>query len=138
MTQIPIPNLESLTQAAQKFLEVLDKRKVVAFYAEMGTGKTTFIAALARRLGVRDAINSPTFAILNEYRDAEGAPVYHFDFYRLRSSAEAVDLGFEDYFYSGQLCLIEWPEIVEDILPDDCVKAHITTGADGSRLLTVE
>lgn len=138
MTRISIPDLNALPRAAETFLQALGGRKVVAFYAGMGTGKTTFTAAIARHLGIGDAVNSPTFAILNEYRDATGDPVYHFDFYRLRSSAEAVDLGFEDYFYSGRLCLIEWPEIVEDILPEDCVKVRIATEADGSRTLTFD
>lgn len=138
MPRISISDLSELPRAAEQFLQALGERKVVAFYAEMGTGKTTFTAALARALGVEDAVNSPTFAILNEYRDTTGAPIYHFDFYRLRSAAEAVDLGFEDYFYSGRLCLIEWPEIVEEILPEDCVRVRITTEADGSRILAFD
>lgn len=138
MPRISISDLSELPRAAEQFLQALGERKVVAFYAEMSTGKTTFTSALARALGVEDAVNSPTFAILNEYRDTTGAPIYHFDFYRLRSAAEAVDLGFEDYFYSGRLCLIEWPEIVEDILPEDCVRVRITTEADGSRILAFD
>lgn len=138
MPRISISDLSELPRAAEQFLQALGERKVVAFYAEMGTGKTTFTAALARALGVEDSVNSPTFAILNEYRDIMGAPIYHFDFYRLRSAAEAVDLGFEDYFYSGRLCLIEWPEIVEEILPEDCVRVRITTEADGSRILAFD
>lgn len=138
MTTIPIPDLAGLPQAAETFLNAIGNRKVVAFYAAMGTGKTTFISALAARLGVADTVNSPTFSILNEYRSVAGEPVYHFDFYRLRSSDEAVDLGFEDYFYSNRLCFIEWPEIVEDILPEDCVRVRIAVNEDQSRVLSFE
>lgn len=135
--QIEIPNLEALPQAARAFAEAIGTRRVFAFYGKMGAGKTTFIKALCDHLGVRDAVASPTFAILNEYADAHERPIYHFDFYRLRRPEEAYDIGFDDYIYSGELCLIEWPELVEPLLPDDTVRVTIDEQPDGTRLLTL-
>jgi len=112
-----------------------DKR-VFAFYGKMGVGKTTFIKAVCEVLGVTDVINSPTFSIVNEYVDAEGRSIFHFDFYRLKLAKEAFDIGFEDYVYSGNLCLMEWPEIVESLLPDGTVRVQIVEQLDGSRLIT--
>jgi tRNA threonylcarbamoyladenosine biosynthesis protein TsaE len=138
--EIAIPSLEALPSAAHEFMQHMGDYTVYAFYGEMGAGKTTFIAELCRALGVEsDATNSPSFAIINEYRsDTTAELIYHFDCYRLENEAEAVDLGAEDYFDSGALCLIEWPERIEDLLPDDTVEVHIAVNDDGSRTLTME
>jgi len=134
---IDIPNLEALPDAAYKFMTEMGDRTVFAFYGEMGAGKTTFINALCRELGVEsDMTNSPSFAIINEYRsDTTAELIYHFDCYRLEKEEEAVDLGAEDYFDSGALCFIEWPERISDLLPDDTVRVDLTANDDGSRTL---
>lgn len=139
MNTIIINSLEEIDEAARRFVEMMDDRTVYAFYGEMGVGKTTFINALSRALGVEDdATGSPSFAIVNEYRsDTTAELIYHFDLYRLESVEEALDLGVEDYFDSGALCLIEWPERVEDILPDDTVKVTIKVEESGQRHITV-
>ncbi|MBR6746564.1 MAG: tRNA (adenosine(37)-N6)-threonylcarbamoyltransferase complex ATPase subunit type 1 TsaE [Muribaculaceae bacterium] len=139
MNTIIINSLEEIDEAARRFVEMMDDRTVYAFYGEMGAGKTTFINALSRALGVEDdATGSPSFAIVNEYRsDTTAELIYHFDLYRLESVEEALDLGVEDYFDSGALCLIEWPERVEDILPDDTVKVTIKVEESGQRHITV-
>lgn len=129
--------LNNLEESAAEFLKELGERKVVAFYGTMGAGKTTFIKAICNVLGVTDAVNSPTFAIVNEYLAADGSNIYHFDFYRIKKLEEAYDIGYENYFYSGNLCLIEWPELIEELLPDDAVRVHITETADGTRELTL-
>ena len=137
MSTIHIPSLAYLHDAAQEFLRAVGPApRVVAFYGEMGAGKTTFIKALCEALGVRDAINSPTFAIVNEYvgRDADHL-IYHFDFYRIKKLEEVYDMGYEDYFYSGCLCLLEWPELIEEILPENAVKVTIEEQPDGTRRL---
>ena len=108
---------------------------IFAFYGHMGAGKTTFIKAICEELGVKDVITSPTFAIVNEYTDGQGEPVYHFDFYRIKKQEEVYDIGFEDYVESGSVCLMEWPELIEDILPADTVKVSIIEQPDGSRLV---
>ena len=115
----------------------MGERKVFAFYGQMGAGKTTFIKAVCEAMGVQDVINSPTFAIVNEYLDGKGQPVYHFDFYRLKCASEAYDIGFEDYVYSGHVCFMEWPEVIEPLLPDDVVRVTIEEQADGSRIVTL-
>ena len=130
--EIIIQDLEHINEAAQQFIENIGDHTVFAFYGKMGAGKTTFIKAICEALGVDDVITSPTFAIVNEYT-AEDGPVYHFDFYRIKKLEEVYDMGFEDYFYSGALCLIEWPELIEEVLPEDAVKVSITENADGSR-----
>lgn len=135
--QINIPSIEHLDEAARQFVEAIGDRRVFAFHGKMGAGKTTFIKALCHRLGVSDTVCSPTFAIVNEYQDGNGEPVYHFDFYRLRRLSEAYDMGCEEYFYSGHLCLIEWPDIVQDLLPEDTVDVTIEEQADGSRTITL-
>ncbi|RXE71788.1 tRNA (adenosine(37)-N6)-threonylcarbamoyltransferase complex ATPase subunit type 1 TsaE [Muribaculaceae bacterium Isolate-002 (NCI)] len=140
MKTITIPTLENIDEAARSFIELMGDRTVFAFYGDMGAGKTTFINALSRALGVEeDATGSPSFAIVNEYRsDTTAELIYHFDLYRLESVEEALDLGVEDYFDSGALCLIEWPERIDDILPDDTVKVTVSVTPDGQRTLTVE
>ncbi len=139
MNTIIINSLEEIDEAARRFVEMMDDRTVYAFYGEMGAGKTTFINALSRALGVEDdATGSPSFAIVNEYRsDTTAELIYHFDLYRLESVEEALDLGVEDYFDSGALCFIEWPERIDDILPDDTVKVTIKVEESGQRHITV-
>lgn len=134
--KIKIDSLEALPEAAREFAACIGSRSVFAFYGEMGAGKTTFIAEVCRCLGVSDDSGSPTFSIVNEYRAADGSPIYHFDFYRLDSPAEALDMGADDYFYSGHLCLIEWPEKIGSLLPDDAVEVNIEVNPDGSRTLS--
>lgn len=136
MTEILIPSLDKIADAAQKFVAQMGHRRVFAFYGGMGAGKTTFIKALCQQLGVKDAVTSPTFAIVNEYGSDIG-PIYHFDFYRIKNLAEVMDLGFDDYAYSGHLCLMEWPELIEDLLPDNTVSVHIEETDNGMRKITV-
>ena len=130
---IRIENLDEIAAAAREFVDAMGDRKVFAFYGKMGAGKTTFIKAVCEELGVTDVINSPTFAIVNEYVDGRGDPIYHFDFYRIKREQEALDIGFEDYVYSGNVCFMEWPEMIENILPDDTTKVTIEEDTDGSR-----
>ena len=136
---ITIANIDDLPRAAKEFASLMDDRTVYAFNGEMGTGKTTFISALCRELGVEeDLAGSPTFSIINEYRsDTTAELIYHFDLYRIDNIEEAFDIGVEDYFDSGALCLLEWPEKIADILPDDTVNVDITVNPDGSRTLTL-
>ena len=132
-----------LREAARQFINanaLQEKGLVIAFYGKMGAGKTTFIKALCEELGVEDVITSPTFAIVNEYSlplggRLEGA-LYHFDFYRIKKIEEVYDMGYEDYFYSGNLCLIEWPELIEELLPEDALRVTIEEQPDGSRTIT--
>lgn len=131
---ITIPSLDKIHEAAREFISKMGKGHVFAFYGKMGAGKTTFIKAVCEELGVEDVITSPTFAIVNEYTSATtGQTIYHFDFYRIKKLEEVFDMGYEDYFYSGALCFLEWPELIEDILPNDAVKVTITQQEDGSR-----
>jgi tRNA threonylcarbamoyladenosine biosynthesis protein TsaE len=132
--EIQIQDLAHLNEAARTFIENMGDHTVFAFYGHMGAGKTTFIKAICEALGVDDVITSPTFAIVNEYT-AQGSPIYHFDFYRIKKLEEVYDMGFEDYFYSGELCLIEWPELIEEVLPSDAVKVSIQEKEDGSRAI---
>ena len=137
--QIQIAGLQDLERAAREFLQLLGGRTLVAFYAPMGAGKTTFTTAVCKELGVEeDAISSPTFAIVNEYRGKGGRPVFHFDFYRIDHPAEALDIGLYDYLDSGELCLMEWPENIEGLLPEETLRVHISVQPDGSRLLSWE
>lgn len=135
--EILIPSLDRIDEAAKRFLNEIGANRLVAFYAPMGAGKTTFTTAVCKALGVSsEAVSSPTFAIVNEYRTASGEPVFHFDFYRIENNAEALDIGLYDYLDSGALCLMEWPENIEDLLPAETLKVRISVGADGSRLLS--
>ena len=135
--QINVASTEALPEAARTFVRAIDQATVFAFYGKMGAGKTTFIKAVCEELGVTDVVNSPTFSIVNEYRsDTTGELIYHFDFYRIQRLEEVYDMGYEDYFYSGALCFIEWPELVEDLLPGDAVKVQIEEQPDGSRTIT--
>ena len=133
--EIRITDIEHIREAAQEFIKHIGDHRVFAFYGKMGAGKTTFIKAICEELGVEDVITSPTFAIVNEYTTGE-VTIYHFDFYRVKKLEEAYDMGYEEYFYSGALCFIEWPELIEDILPDDAVRVSISEQEDGSRLVT--
>ena len=137
--EIKINFLDSIHEAARQINAAMGDNTVFAFYGKMGAGKTTFIKAVCEELGVTDVINSPTFAIVNEYRSEEaGELIYHFDFYRIKKLEEVYDMGYEDYFYSGALCFIEWPELIEDVLPGDAVKVYIDELEDGSRKIHFE
>ena len=137
--EILISSLSEIDSAARKFLEMTSGHSLIAFYAPMGAGKTTFTTAICRCLGVEeDAVSSPTFAIVNEYRTASGEPMYHFDFYRITKLEEALDIGFYDYIDSGCLCVMEWPENIEEIIPEETLRVSITVGEDGSRTVAWE
>ena len=138
MTTIQINSLDSIRESAKAFLAAMDDRTVFAFHGQMGAGKTTFIKAICEELGVEDVINSPTFAIINEYRsETTGELIYHFDFYRINKLSEAEDIGTEDYFYSGALYFIEWPEKIEDLLSGDVVEVTIKENPDGTRTVEI-
>ena len=130
---ITIHSIDTIATAAQEFIDQMGDNKIFAFYGSMGAGKTTFVKALCEAMGVTDTVNSPTFAIVNEYDTPSGRPIYHFDFYRIKRLAEVYDMGYEDYFYGRGLCLIEWPELIEELLPEDTVKVTIEELPDGSR-----
>ena len=137
--EINIQSLEQIQEAARQFIEAMGDNTVFAFYGKMGAGKTTFIKAVCEELGVTNVITSPTFAIVNEYRsDTNGELIYHFDFYRIKKLEEVYDMGYEDYFYSGALCFIEWPELVDELLPGGTVKVTIEETTDGARRVTME
>ncbi len=132
-----IQSPEQVREAAKTFINSIEENTVFAFYGKMGVGKTTFIKAICEELGVSDPITSPTFAIVNEYRsDVTGELIYHFDFYRIKKLEEVYDMGYEDYFYSGALCFIEWPERIEELLPGHTVKITMEEKEDGSRVIT--
>ena len=134
---LTITSLAQIHHVAKQFIDNISTGKVFAFYGKMGSGKTTFIKAICEELGVTDVITSPTFAIVNEYHSEQTSkPIFHFDFYRIKKLEEVYDMGYEDYFYSGSLCFLEWPELIEEILPADVVKVKIEEQADGSRTLT--
>ncbi len=137
--EIKIQSLDQIHEAARQFVAAMGDNTVFAFYGKMGAGKTTFIKAVCEELGVSDVITSPTFAIVNEYRsDDAGELIYHFDFYRIKKLEEVYDMGYEDYFYSGAVCFIEWPELIEDLLPGNAVKVTIEEVENGARKLTLE
>ena len=130
--EIKLSDLDHIRETAREFIDNMGNRKVFAFYGKMGAGKTTFIKAVCEELGVEDVITSPTFAIINEYSGKDDT-IYHFDFYRIKKLEEVYDMGYEDYFYSGALCFIEWPELIEEVLPEDAVKVQIIEKEDGTR-----
>ena len=134
--EIKIQSLDTIRESAREFISHIGERKVFAFYGKMGAGKTTLVKAICEELGVEDVITSPTFAIVNEYEVKDSSLIYHFDFYRIKRLEEVYDMGYEDYFYSGALCFIEWPELIEEILPDDAVRVSISEQEDGSRVVT--
>lgn len=135
--EIILKNIDEIDVAAREFIDAMGDNTIFAFYGKMGAGKTTFIKAVCEALGVKDVINSPTFAIVNEYLAGNGDPIYHFDFYRIKKEQEVLDIGYEDYIYSDCLCFMEWPELIEDLLPEDAVKVTITEQADGSRIISM-
>lgn len=137
--EIRIPDLNSIDTAAEQFVNNMGKRRIFAFYGKMGAGKTTFIRAVCHKLGVEEEVTSPSFAIVNEYRsDTLGESIFHFDFYRIKKIEEVYDLGYEDYFYGGGLNFIEWPELIEPLLPEDTVKVEIAENSDGGRVVKVD
>lgn len=133
-----IDNLECLNEVAANFLEYVGNNKIFALHGPMGVGKTTFVKAVAACLGVEDDVSSPTFAIINEYMTKRGESIYHFDFYRVNSISEALDFGYEEYFYSGNRCFIEWSEKIAELLPQDIVDCYFSENGDGTRLLKVD
>lgn len=134
---ITIKDTDDLSRAAREFLKEIGDNRIIAFFAPMGAGKTTFTTAVCGALGVReDAVSSPTFAIVNEYKTGSGEPMYHFDFYRVTKITEALDIGFYDYIDSGCLCVIEWPENIEEILPEETLRISIKVNPDESREVT--
>lgn len=138
MAEITIDSLSDLNKVSEMLLEQLGDRNVVAFFAPMGAGKTTLISALLERLGSQDIVTSPTFALVNQYSTADKQCVYHFDFYRINNLAEAFDMGYEEYFYSGDLCLVEWPEKIEQLLPDDTMVVKIEIIDEHTRKFIIE
>lgn len=136
--KLKINHIDEINKVARQFVELMGDHRIIAFYGKMGVGKTTFIKALCEELGVEDVINSPTFAIVNEYLDGNGDPVYHFDFYRIKRPEEVFDIGFEEYVDSGFLCLMEWPELIEPVLPDETLKVYITENPDTTRTITFD
>ncbi len=138
MATIQIKDTDTIHNAAREFIAQIDENTIFAFNGKMGAGKTTFIKAICEELGVTDVINSPTFAIINEYRsDTTAELIYHFDFYRINSIQEAYNIGVEDYFENGALCFIEWPEKIEELLPENSVFVTIEEQEDGSRIVTL-
>ncbi|MEZ5005533.1 MAG: tRNA (adenosine(37)-N6)-threonylcarbamoyltransferase complex ATPase subunit type 1 TsaE [Bacteroides graminisolvens] len=136
--EIKIQSLDQIHEAAKEFIAAMGENTVFALYGKMGAGKTTFVKAVCEELGVTDVITSPTFAIVNEYRSEDTAELmYHFDFYRINKLEEVYDMGYEDYFYSGALCFIEWPELVEELLPGNTIKVSIEEQKDGTRTVTL-
>ena len=133
-----IDSLNELPEVADAVIEALDGRSVVVFRGEMGAGKTTLIREILARLGSEDNVTSPTFAIVNQYTTADCRPVYHFDFYRIDRIEEAYDFGYEEYFYSGDLCLVEWPEKIEELLPDDVMTVRITADTEEGRTFRID
>lgn len=129
-------HLKELPEIARKLVEQFAEERVFAFYGKMGAGKTTFIQSVCRVLGSDDTVTSPTFALINEYNTQKNGSVFHFDFYRIKNLEEVFDLGYEDYLYSGSYCLIEWPELIESLLPEKVVRVKIEVEPDGSRKFT--
>ena len=138
MLRIEIKDLNHIHEAARTFIDNIGNDTIFAFHGHMGDGKTTFIKAVCEELGVQDVINSPTFAIVNEYLAGNGDTIYHFDCYRINKIVEALDMGCQDYFDSGNLCLIEWPENIADILPEEAVSVHIKVADDDTRCVEIE
>lgn len=138
MKKIEIESLSELPKVAEAVLGELRGRSVVLFRGPMGAGKTTLISRIAAALGAEDTVTSPTFALVNQYEGEGGRRIYHFDFYRINNVEEALDLGYEEYFYSGELCLVEWPEKIEPLLPEDAMTVTIMVGEDERRIFTID
>ena len=137
MLEIKIKSLDGIADAARQFIDAMGENKVFAMFGPMGVGKTTFVKAVCEILGVEDTITSPTFAIVNEYRTNTGDQIFHFDFYRIRKMEEVYDMGYEDYVYSGAVCFLEWPELIEELLPEDAVRVTLSEEEDGTRTITL-
>ena len=137
MLEIKIKSLDGIADAARQFVDAMGENKVFAMFSPMGVGKTTFVKAVCEILGVEDTITSPTFAIVNEYRTNTGDQIFHFDFYRIRKVEEVYDMGYEDYVYSGAVCFLEWPELIEELLPEDAVRVTLSEEEDGTRTITL-
>ena len=137
MKTLHIEHLRELPDAAEEIVKELDSHRIVAFYGPMGAGKTTLIREIAEQLGVEDTVTSPTFALVNQYMTAEGEKINHFDFYRINRIEEVYDLGYEEYFDSGEICLIEWPEKIERLLPDDVLVVEISIEDEESRIIRI-
>lgn len=137
MLEIKIKSLDGIADAARQFVDAMGENKVFAMFGPMGVGKTTFVKAVCEILGVEDTITSPTFAIVNEYRTNAGDQIFHFDFYRIRKVEEVYDMGYEDYVYSGAVCFLEWPELIEELLPEDAVRVTLSEEEDGTRTITL-
>lgn len=133
-----IDSLNGLPDVADAIIETLGGRSVIVFRGEMGAGKTTLIREILARLGSEDNVTSPTFAIVNQYTTADRSPVYHFDFYRINRIEEAYDFGYEEYFYSGDLCLVEWPEKIEELLPDNVMTVRIAADSEEERTFEID
>jgi len=133
-----VDSLSALPQVAKELIGTFPAERVFAFYGKMGAGKTTFIQSICRELGSTDNITSPTFALINEYNTANMESIFHFDFYRIKNIEEAFDLGYEDYIYSGSYCLIEWPEMIEQLLPEKMVEVRIEVSEDGTRQINAQ
>lgn len=129
-TTLTVNGLHDLPQAAHQIIEYFDDYRIVALYGEMGAGKTTLISEIAAQMGVTDSVSSPTFSLVNQYNTDEGERIFHFDFYRINKIEEAFDFGYEEYFFSGELCLIEWPEKIEELLPEDTLVVRIEVDQD--------
>ncbi len=138
MTTIHITSQDELPEVAEAILKAIGRRSVVAFRGEMGAGKTTLIREIMAKMGSEDTVTSPTFAIVNQYNTESGRHVYHFDFYRINDIREAYDFGYEEYFYSGDLCLVEWPEKIEQLLPEDAVNIRITVNSESARTFEID
>ena len=138
MLEIKINSLDGIADAARQFVDAMGENKVFAMFGPMGVGKTTFIKAVCEVLGVQDTITSPTFAIVNEYRTDSGEQIFHFDFYRIRKVEEVYEMGYDDHIYSGAVCFLEWPELIEELLPDDAVRVTLTEEEDGTRTITIQ
>lgn len=137
MIEITINGIEDYPRAAKEFVKHMDKGLLFAFYGKMGSGKTTLIKSICKELGVEDAVNSPTFAIVNEYGARNGETIYHFDFYRIKSLEEVYNMGYEEYLYGDAYCFMEWPELVEELLPEDCIRVDINEESDGRRKVRI-
>lgn len=133
-----LKDISDIDTAAKIFVEKFGNKKIFAFYGEMGAGKTTFIKAVCKSMGVTGTITSPTFSLVNEYETDNGMTIYHFDFYRIENIEEVYDFGYEDYFYSDKMCFIEWPELVETLLPEDVVEVKISVDDNEQRLISVQ
>lgn len=138
MKTIEVKSSGQISSASKELLSLSNSKRVFAFYGEMGAGKTTFIKAICEELGVKDGMSSPTFSVINEYHTSSGEKIFHFDFYRIKSESEVFDMGYEEYFYSGNYCFIEWPEKIEHLLPENCVRVKIEVVGNERKIFVTE